>query len=68
MQHKHSGDPKDFITWKCKTHNIREKRQRLTVVLTLSHSERPKLYAILVFLSPIGLSAHRWHKTTFQET
>ena len=32
------------------------------VVLTLLHSERPKLYTVLVFLSAIGLN---WNSVTY---
>ena len=35
----------------------REKAVSIAVLLTLLHSERPKLYTILAFLSAIGLSA-----------
>ena len=34
------------------------KTLHLNLLLTLLHSDRPKLYAILAFLSAIGLSYH----------
>ena len=36
------------------------------LILTLLHSERPKLYIFLAFLSAIGLNSHNHSLTSFQ--
>ena len=46
-----------FITWIELPQVVGQSHQHI-LVLTLLHSERPKLYTILAFLSAIGLNSH----------
>ena len=47
----------DSFLYRCKR-NFPRVASEATTSLTLFHSERPKLYAILAFLSAIGLNAY----------
>ena len=48
--------PHDFCSWKTSCVKKKKKKERKQKQLILMHSERPKLYTILAFLSAIGLS------------